>query len=862
MQEFETADIKELAASLKVNLERGLSSEEAEKRRSSFGSNSLPVKKHTSFIKKFLSGLSDFMVIILMIAAAVSFIISLVNHDPDFTDPIIILCIVFVNTLLGVIQETRAEKAIDALKELTPLKASVLRDSSPKTILAKDLVPGDIIFLESGKNVPADARIISAVSLFCDESSLTGEAVPAEKTAIPSKRDSNGFSKSAVYSGSVVTAGKAKALVTQTGQSSAIGKIASMLNTAEETDTPLQKKLQKTGKLLGISALVICFIIFLMGIIEGGNVLEVFMLSVSLAVAAIPEGLPSVVTIVLAIGVKRMAKNEVVVKKLKSVEALGSATVICSDKTGTLTKNEMTLTSVVDPFGNNLDDKERIRILTLSAVCNSATLKDGAAFGNETDASFLRAAAAAGIDKEKLARTYTVLSETPFSSDKKYSAAYVSSPAGNQFIFKGAPDIILSHSVSALKNGKTVPITDAIKKEIEETIERFAAKGYRILAVAHKVGSHESLNLSSLILLGICLFLDPPREEAYEAVKLCKKAGIRPVMITGDHVLTAKTIAEDLKIYKKGDRIISGAEIDKMCEKELKNAVKNATVFARVSPEHKVKIVKAFKQNGNIVAMTGDGVNDAPALKNADIGCAMGKKGTDVAKNAADIVLLDDNFYSIVKGVREGRGIFDNIRKAVHFLLSSNIGEILTIFAAFILHLPTPLLPIQLLWINLITDSLPALAIGAERIETDVMTRKPKPQTEGLITGRLAFRMFSEGILIGLIALFSFIITLSSGHSLETARTVCFAVLCLSQLIHSFNVKTNGSVISAQSFKNRSHLLSILTCTLLLTAIIFISPLASVFSLTPLSKGSTILVIALSFIPVLFDEIIKKLKLF
>ena len=846
MMDFENLSASKAAETLKTNLNDGLSSEEAKRRIEKFGMNIIPEKKPKSFFRKFLAGLSDFMVIILILAAVISFIVSLIGSDPDFTDPIIIIMIVIINALLGVIQENKAEKAIASLKELTPNNSTVIRDGKEKIISSSLIVPGDILIVESGCLVPADCRVVEETSLFADESSLTGESIPCEKTSLPTEKNEGGFSPSIIYSGTTITAGRGKGLVFATGETSATGKIASLINDAESGETPLQKRLHKMGKGLGIAAIIICFIIFIMGITSGGKIFDMFMLSVSLAVAAIPEGLPSVVTIVLAIGVRRMVGSNVVVKKLQSVEALGNATVICSDKTGTLTKNEMTLVSVIGPFGEIKNkNNEYDRLLKIPFLCS---------FGNnETDSAFKKAAKERSLTNEDFKK----VSEIPFDSKNKYSAVTLKGKGGSVQIFKGAPDIILSFC-SYYNNGSEIrKLTAEDKKRIEGYVEDFASRGQRLLSAATRTENISSLP-SELVLEGIYGFIDPPRDEAKEAVMRAKRAGIRPVMITGDHILTAKAIATELGIYKDGDRVISGGELNSMTDKELKEAAKTATVFARVSPEHKVRIVRAFKLRGHIVAMTGDGVNDAPALKEADIGTAMGKKGTDVAKSASDIVLLDDNFASIVKGIREGRGIFENIRKAVHFLLSSNIGEIFTIFVAFILKLPTPLLPIQLLWINLITDSLPALALGAEKTDDDIMLRRPKSPKEGIITGKLTIRMFSEGILIGILAVASFIFSLKFTSSLNVARTACFLTLCLSQLIHSFNVKTEKSIFRKETFQNKYHLFSFFFCSFLAILIVNLPFLADLFSLCPVSIPLFGFILLLSVIPVIYDEIIKR----
>lgn len=828
--------IEELEHTFNTSRQKGLSEKDADTLLKSFGHNSLPEKKHDSFFKKFISELSDFMVLILIAAAVISFFISIIGGERDFVDPIIIMLIVILNAVLGVIQESKAEKAIDSLKNLTPKTVEVMRGGKKTIVATEMLVPGDLIFLSAGAFVPADALLIHSTNLTADESSLTGESMPVEKNA-----DTDKETESSIYSGTVITSGKCSALVFATGEKSSIGKIAAMLNKDKKEDTPLQKRLARMGKILGIGALLVCFVVFIMGVLRGEGAFQMFMLAVSLAVAAIPEGLPTVVTIVLAIGVKRMVHSNVVIKKLQSVESLGCAGIICSDKTGTLTKNEMTVQAVCSSEGEiSKTDKRFKELVHYSLLCNDASFLSGSYKGSATDIAFLKFAKKSNL----CAPNYKKTAEIPFDSSKKYSAVLVSSPDGNKAIFKGAPDVIM-------------PFCSNSDKRAEEVYRSFAEKGYRVIAVATK-SANDLSSAKNLRLQGFFALIDPPRDEVKEAVLTCKRAGIKPVMITGDHVETAKSIASDLGIYKNGDISLSGPEIEKMSDAALRRKVARCSVFARVSPEHKLRIVKAYRSLGHVVAMTGDGVNDAPALKNADIGCAMGIGGTDVAKNAADMVLLDDNFASIVKAVREGRGIFDNIRKAIHFLLSCNIGEILTIFGTFLIGLPTPLLPIQLLWINLITDSLPALALGTEKIEPDVMNRKPRSIKENFITASLGFRMICEGVLIGILSVFAFVTLLP--HSLEVARTGCFSVLCFSQLIHSFNVKSRGSVFKSGLFENKYLVGAFILCSTLVITIISVPLFASLFSLAPLSKSDWLIVLSLSIIPLIFDEIFKRLS--
>ena len=850
-------NIEKIETEFSTNRRTGLAETEAEKKLRRYGLNEIPEKKRDSFFRKFIAELSDFMVLILIAAAAISLILSIIKGETDFTDPIIIMIIVLLNALLGVIQENKAEKAIDSLKNLTPKTVEVIRGGIKKIIPAEKLVPGDLISLSAGAFVPADCRVISATALSADESSLTGESIPAEKTSEEISKEEETYLKNCIYSGTVITSGKCTALVFATGLNSSIGKIASMLGDAEKSSTPLQKRLERMGKFLGIGALAVCFVVFLMGIFRGGNVFDMFMLSVSLAVAAIPEGLPSVVTIVLALGVRRMVRSNVVIKKLQSVESLGCAGIICSDKTGTLTKNEMTVTAVCSPESElSLTDKRYRELILYPILCNDASIVGESYRGSATDLAFFKLGEKTNLKKSGL--NYKRLAEIPFDSQKKYSGVLINLPLGKIQIFKGAPDIILKYCTHFRdKSGKSVPFSSSVIKKTEHLIRSYAENGYRVIAAATKPSEILSAP-SSLTFEGFFALIDPPRDEVKEAVLTCRRAGIRPVMITGDHLDTAKAIASSLHIYKEGDLALTGPEIEKMNDDKLQKFVMRCSVFARVSPEHKLRIVKAYQSHGQVVAMTGDGVNDAPALKKADIGCAMGIGGTDVAKNAADMVLLDDNFASIVKAVREGRGIFDNIRKAIHFLLSSNIGEILTIFGTFLIGLPTPLLPIQLLWINLITDSLPALALGTQEIEEDVMERNPRRAKENFINASLGFRMICEGVLIGLLSITAFVITLPI--SLDLARTTCFAVLCFSQLVHSFNVKSRSSIFKNGIFDNKYLVGAVLLCSSLMVSIISIPFLSNIFSLVPLSEAQWGIVFSFALIPIIFDEIFKKIK--
>ncbi|MGN1248738.1 MAG: cation-translocating P-type ATPase, partial [Candidatus Spyradocola sp.] len=750
---------------------------------------------------------------------------------------LLIVAIVIANAVMGVLQESKAEKALDALKNLSAPHARVLRDGKESVVDAKALVPGDVILLEAGDFVPADARLITAASLKCEESALTGESVPAEKDAQTTVPDDAplGDRRNMVYSGCSVTYGRATAVVTATGMNTEMGKIANLLDSSEDTQTPLQKKLANLGKYLGILALAACAVVFVVGLFNGMDVMDIFMTAVSLAVSAIPEGLPAIVTIVLAIGVQRMVKRNAIIRRLPAVETLGSASVICSDKTGTLTQNRMTLThAYVDgasaPEEISSHNSESVRqLLRLAALCcdGSVTFTDDEEqhIGDPTETAILVAAHKNGMDKDDLNAQSPRLAELPFDSDRKLMTTVNRIDGQNVVIVKGAFDVLASRCTSGdLKVARRV-------------CDEMSAQALRVLAVAAKridnlpeAPTSDALECN-LTLLGLVGMIDPPRPEAREAVRQCRKAGIKPVMITGDHVVTASAIARDLGILQPGDEAITGAQLQKMTDSELDARVRGISVYARVSPEDKIRIVRAWQRQGEIVSMTGDGVNDAPALKAADIGCAMGITGTDVAKGAADMTLTDDNFATIVSAVREGRGIYDNIKKAVGFLLGTNIGEILTVFLAMVCWHKSPLLSMQLLWINLVTDSLPAIAIGMEPVEPDVMDRKPKPRDESLFAHGMGVRIALQGLLFSGLTLLAFRLGESVTGALAGGQTLAFMVLALSQIFHAFNMRTNQSLFKVGVFSNSQMNKAALVSLALTAAVLFIPPLATLFGL-------------------------------
>ena len=726
-------------AHLGTSIQTGLSSQQVQEKLAQHGENRLREKKKKTNLQRFLDQFKDVMIIILLIAAAISFAIAVVEGNPkEFFEPVLILLIVLLNAMMGVMQESKAEKALDALKSLSAPHARVIRDGKESVIDASQLVPGDMIRLEAGDFIPADARLLRSVSLKSEESALTGESVPSEKDAeAVIKEDAPlGDRSNMVFSGCSITYGTATAVVTATGMDTQMGKIANLLDNEEEGQTPLQEKLAQLGKYLGILAIGACAVVFVVGLMNGIPALEIFMTAVSLAVSAIPEGLPAIVTIVLSIGVQRMVKKNAIIRRLPAVETLGSASVICSDKTGTLTQNRMTLVKAyVDGEAQAEDvttaNTESIRRLLSygSLCCDGSVVFDGGNehhIGDPTETAIVLAAHKHGLPKEALNRKYPRLAELPFDSDRKLMTTVHRIDGKIISITKGAFDVMASRCVAGN--------LEAAKRECERMSEsalRVIAISYRELDAVPENPTPEELECD-LTFMGLVGMIDPPRPEARDAVSVCRKAGIKPVMITGDHVVTASAIAKELGILEKGDRAITGAQLDAMTDSELDAQVENISVYARVSPENKIRIVKAWQRKGQVVSMTGDGVNDAPALKAADIGCAMGITGTDVAKGAADMTLTDDNFATIVDAVREGRGIYANIKKVVGFLLGTNIGEVITVFMAMILWHKTPLLSMQLLWINLVTDSLPAIALGMEAVESDVMEKNPKPKDEGL----------------------------------------------------------------------------------------------------------------------------------
>ncbi len=888
-------EIKEVEAELQTNQEKGLSKEEVEKRQEKYGLNQLKAAKKKTLLQRFADQFKDFSIIVLIIAAIVSGAVGIAEGE-GITDTIIILIVVVVNAIIGVSQESKAEKSLEALQKLTDHASKVIRNGEIIVIPAKELVPGDIVVLDTGDYIPADLRIIEAVNLKSQEASLTGESVPVEKSTekIDGEEIGIGDRVNMLFSSSLVTYGRGKGIVVETGMTTEVGKIAGMINNTEKQETPLQQKLNKLGKTLGIAALAICVFIFFIGLIQGKEPIHMFMTAVSLAVAAIPEGLVAVSTIVLAIGVQKMVKKNAIVKRLPAVETLGSATVICSDKTGTLTQNKMTVEKIF--INNQTNDLEEIKdinedikkLVYANMLCNDTKIaKDGTLTGDPTETALVDMAFKLDFDPSIYDRTPR-LNEIPFDSDRKLMTT-VNEQNGKYIVYtKGGVDELLKRCHSYLLNGEEKQDLENYAVTIREHNEGMAKEALRVLACAYKEIDHkptdeEMENMEKdLIFVGMVGMIDPPREEAKVAVEKCKTAGIKTVMITGDHKITATAIAKKLGILEKEEEAITGLELEKMSDEELEKKVRQFSVYARVSPEHKVRIVKAWQKNGEIVAMTGDGVNDSPALKTSDIGCAMGRVGTDVAKEAADVILTDDNFATIVSAVEEGRRIYDNILKVIQFLLSSNVGEIVVLFLA---TLCTPLfanwfgiteisrleilLPIHILWINLVTDSLPALALAFDPANSDIMKRKPAKPGKGVFTKGMTWRVVYQGAMIGILTLVAFMIGLATTTTpidgltldeskIEVGQTMAFVTLALSELAHVFNVRDNkNSVFKTKVLNNTKLIGAIIASAALMLVILAIPALRTIFSIPVLPTQNIIELVVLILAPIVIVELFK-----
>ncbi|NHM29735.1 cation-translocating P-type ATPase [Neobacillus terrae] len=876
---FYEMDVKQTEKTLNTDFSSGLSTEEAKNRIKEHGYNELAEGEKQSALLLFFSQFKDFMVLVLLAATLISGLLG------EYIDAIAIIAIVLINGFLGFFQERRAERSLQALKELSAPQVSIMRDGKWMKIPSKEIAIGDVLKFTSGDRIGADVRLIDVRSLEIEESALTGESVPVAKHIEPLKNDNPGIGdmENIAFMGTMVTRGSGIGTVIATGMQTAMGQIADLLQNAETATTPLQHRLEQLGKILITAALLLTVLVVSIGVMQGNDLYTMFLAGVSLAVAAIPEGLPAIVTVALSLGVQKMIRKNAIVRKLPAVETLGCASVICSDKTGTMTQNKMTVTHLwsggrlwsVDGVGYEpkgqfyrngkpvsvKDEKALQQMLIFGMLCNHSDLirnEDEITLdGDPTEGALLVSAMKAGYEKNSLLKEFEILKEFPFDSARKMMSILVKDKEGRQFIVtKGAPDVLVGISQSVLWDGKTQFIEGQTKVKVQEAIDGLASNALRNIAIAFKPVPANTLILSEqeaerdLTFIGIQGMIDPPRPEVKKAVSECREAGIKTVMITGDHVITAKAIAGQLGILTRKSKIVDGNALSGMSVEELEDVVDDVSVFARVSPEHKLKIVKALQNRGHIVAMTGDGVNDAPAIKAADIGVAMGITGTDVAKEASALVLLDDNFATIKEAIVEGRNIYENIRKFIRYLLASNVGEILVMLFAMILALPLPLVPIQILWVNLVTDGLPAMALGLDRPEENVMKRKPRSPKEGVFARGLGWKVVSRGFLIGLVTLLAFIIVYKNQPDrLQYAQTVAFAALVMAQLIHVFDCRSEKSVLSRNPFGNPYLVWSVISSLALMLVVIYYPPLQPIFHTLPIAGRDWLLIIGLSAIP-------------
>ncbi|MGG3572036.1 calcium-translocating P-type ATPase, SERCA-type [Bacillus gobiensis] len=868
----------DLVKTANTSIEHGLSSKEAKKRLDLHGYNELNEGKKTSSLALFFSQFNDFMVFVLVAATIISGFLG------EYVDAAAIIAIILVNGILGFFQERRAENSLQALKELSTPQTLVLREKKWMKIQARELVPGDIIKFSSGDRIGADIRLFDAKSLEIEESTLTGESVPVQKQYDPiqANAESLGDLVNMGFMGTLVTRGSGSGVVIGTGMNTAMGKIAHMLEEAGTHQTPLQGRLEQLGKILIVIALLLTVLVVSVGVLQGQNLFQMFLAGVSLAVAAIPEGLPAIVTVALSLGVQRMIKQKSIVRKLPAVETLGCASIICSDKTGTMTQNKMTVTHVwtcgslwevtgtgYEPEGEFTangrpvqvkQNKALQQILLFGALCNSsAIVSEKGKYrleGDPTEGALLTAASKAGFYSEKIKEQYKIIEEYPFDSARKMMTVIVEDLQNKRFVItKGAPDVLLKKSTCILANNKNEAMSKTRYEEANTSIADLASRALRTIAIAYKpltgseIPSVEQAE-SGLTFFGIQGMMDPPRPEVKQAIKECREAGIKTVMITGDHVITAKAIAKKLNLLPNKGKVIEGQALNQLSVEELAETVEDTYVFARVTPEHKLKIVKAFQEKGHIVAMTGDGVNDAPAIKQADIGISMGITGTDVAKESSSLILVDDNFATIKSAIKEGRNIYENIRKFVRYLLASNVGEILVMLFAMLLALPLPLVPIQILWVNLVTDGLPAMALGMDQPESDVMNRKPRHTKEGIFARGLGWKVVSRGFLIGAVTLAAFmIIYYRNPDNLQYAQTIAFATLVLAQLIHVFDCRSERSIFHRNPFGNLYLIGAVLSSLLLMLVVIYYKPLQPVFHTMDIAAVDWLLVIGLSAIP-------------
>lgn len=876
---FREMKTEEIEQSLQTSKSLGLEKKEVQRRLKEYGYNELQEGEKQSALLLFFAQFKDFMVLVLLAATLISGLLG------EYIDAIAIIAIVIVNGFLGFFQERKAEKSLEALKEMAAPQVYALRDGEWEKIPSKELVLGDVIRFSSGDRIGADLRIIEANSLEIEESALTGESVPVTKYASPNHQhvDSIGDEENMAFMGTMVTRGHGVGIVISTGMATAMGKIADMLQTAQTSTTPLQHRLEQLGKILISTALLLTALVVIIGVFQGNDLYTMVLAGVSLAVAAIPEGLPAIVTVALSLGVQRMIKQKAIVRKLPAVETLGCASVICSDKTGTMTQNKMTVTQIwngghtwkVTGSGNETDgtflrgeeeispssDKTLQQILTFGLLCNHADVveREGRVVidGDPTEGALAIAALKAGITRRSLLEKFEVIKEFPFDSTRKMMSLIVKDQNGRQFVVtKGAPDVLVSKTESILWGDKLQYMTGEMKSTVQKAIDGLAEQALRTIAIAYKPLSGNTVILkeqeaeSNLIFIGLQGMIDPPRPEVKQAVKECRDAGIKTVMITGDHAITAKAIASQLGILRGKEKVLEGKMLADMEVSDLEEIVEDVSVFARVSPEHKLKIVKALQNKGHIVAMTGDGVNDAPAIKTADIGIAMGITGTDVAKEASSLILLDDNFATIKSAIKEGRNIYENIRKFIRYLLASNVGEILVMFFAMLMALPLPLVPIQILWVNLVTDGLPAMALGLDQPEDNVMKRGPRHPKEGVFARGLGWKIISRGFLIGLSTILAFVTVYKSNpDQLAYAQTVAFATLVLAQLIHVFDCRSEKSIFSRNPFGNKYLVWAVISSLLLMLVVIYYAPLQGVFHTVPIAMRDWLLIVGMSSIP-------------
>ncbi len=854
---------RQVLDTLDTDPDQGLSQGEGARRLAGYGENKLEKAKPPGLFRQVLAQLRDPMILVLLAAAALSFF---AGGGQDWLDTAIILLIVVFNTVISVSQEDSARKALEALEKLAAPRARVLREGVERRLESTHLVPGDILLLEAGDYVPADGRILWAAGLQTDESAMTGESLPVHKRAGDGLPPDTPLAerKNMVIGGTVVTGGRAKVVVTATGMQTEMGKIAGLLLRQGQGETPLQRKMKEVSRVLSLVCVGVCAVMFGVGMLQHRDILDMFLTAVALAVAAIPEGLPAIVTIVLAVGVGRMARRNAIIKRLPAVETLGCASVICSDKTGTLTKNQMTVLEVWTPAPAHRD-----RALTLGTLCGDAQEGPGGYIGDPTETAIAQAAAQAGLEKAALERDMPRRGEAPFDSVRKRMATCHALPNGEALVaVKGAPEAVLARCTHLLGAQGPRPLTDGDRRRIAQVGGDLAGQALRVLAVAQRLQPALPKSMAAegleaeLTFVGLIGMMDPPRPEVRQAVDRCAGAGIRPVMITGDHKDTAVAIAKQLNIYRPGDKAIDGAGLDFLPQETLEEEIEAFSVYARVTPEHKMRIVQAWQRRGHVVAMTGDGVNDAPALKAADIGCAMGKTGTDVAKGAADMILTDDNFATVVAAVEQGRGIYANIRKAIHYLLSCNIGEILTIFLATLLPVSqAPLSPVQLLWLNLVTDSLPALALGMEPVEKTAMTQPPRGKEEPLFSRAFSRRLAWQGALVGGITLLAYGLGFHLTGTFAVANTMAFATLTFSQLFHAFDVRSETTPLFRLGvLSNKAMNKAFLAGAALQAAVLLAPPLQGVFAVVPMDLAQWGIVLGLALTPLVVCEAAKLLR--